>query len=369
MSGVRIAYTTSARIPSRAANAVQSLKMCDAFAGIGHRVTMYCRRGEDLDIQTEFGLCNQFEFRPIAPLPLRGLRTVAFETTMLRRARRRPRPDLYFSRDVYSLCGLASTRVPMILELHRTMEGHRVEQEALDWLRQRSNLRAVVVVSRGMADWYAQRFPGLALTVEPGAADPGAGENGGVRGQRLGRADTLQLGYFGHLYEGRGVEVLAEIAARLRNVDVNIFGGTEADLKRCRETFKLDNLKFFGHVPHAAVASYTEALDVLMAPYQERVVVAGGAETSAVMSPLKIFEYMASNRPMICSDLPVLREILDEEVAVLVPPADVDGWVRAVGLLADPGRRQTLASAARQRFMARHTWSARAKRLVALGLS
>lgn len=364
MSGLRIVYTTSARIPSRAANAVQSLKMCDAFAGLGHDVVMHCRSGDNLDIVKDFGLRHPFRFEPVSPFPMRGLRTLAFETKMARLSRRRPLPDLYFSRDVYSVCSVVTQGVPTLLELHRTMEGHEVEQQALRWLQHQKALRAVVVVSEGMARWYRQRF-GLRIVVEPGAAD----EHRVAQPRSLGRQGALQLGYFGHLYEGRGVEVLAAIAQKLPDVDVHVFGGTESDLKVCREKFKFANLHFHGFIAHAELPSYAAAVDVLLAPYQRRVVVEGGAETSAVMSPLKLFEYMALRRPMICSDLPVLREVLDDSVAMLVSPDDVSSWVAAVEQLRDVDARARLGEAAYDRFLARHTWSGRARRLLALGVT
>jgi glycosyltransferase involved in cell wall biosynthesis len=361
---LRLVYTTSARIPSRAANAVQSLKMCDAFAGLGHDVVMHCRAGDPLDVVNDFSLRHRFHFEPIQPVDIRGLRTAVFEAQMMRLATRRPLPDLYFSRDVYSVCALAPFGVPIVLELHRTMEGHSVEELALRWLMPQPALRAVVVVSEGMARWYAEHFPGLRLVVEPGAAEePVAGV-----ARPLGRPGALKLGYFGHLYEGRGVELLAALATRLPDVDVHVFGGTEADLTRCRLKFQSPNLHFHGFVAHAEISSYTASLDVLLAPYQRRVVVEGGAETSAVMSPLKIFEYMALGRPMICSDLPVLREVLNDDIAALVSPDDIDAWIAAVDRFRDRGLRARIGGAAHDRFVARHTWSGRARRLVTVGV-
>ena len=46
---------------------------------------------------------------------------------------------------------------------------------------------------------------------------------------------------------------------------------------------------------------------ILLAPYQKDTIVPGGAITSDWMSPLKIFEYMSSKRPLISSNLEVLK--------------------------------------------------------------
>jgi glycosyltransferase involved in cell wall biosynthesis len=104
------------------------------------------------------------------------------------------------------------------------------------------------------------------------------------------------------------------------------------------------------------------AFDVLVAPYQKQVFVQGGAETSAVMSPLKLFEYMSTGRAIVCSDLPVLREVMHaDHNALLVRPDDAAAWVSAVERLSDPQLRHRLGSAAREQFLAHHTWRARAQ--------
>lgn len=74
---------------------------------------------------------------------------------------------------------------------------------------------------------------------------------------------------------------------------------------------------------------------------------------------MKLFEYMATGRMIIASDLPVLREVLHDENALLCPPGDVDSWQRALLWSAENGvRRKTLASRARQEVV-KYAWSNR----------
>jgi glycosyltransferase involved in cell wall biosynthesis len=68
---------------------------------------------------------------------------------------------------------------------------------------------------------------------------------------------------------------------------------------------------------------------------------------------------------VLSSDLPVLREVLDDETAVLLAPGDVDAWADALSaLLADPERRRRLGEAGRGHAQ-RYSWRARAERIVA----
>jgi glycosyltransferase involved in cell wall biosynthesis len=105
--------------------------------------------------------------------------------------------------------------------------------------------------------------------------------------------------------------------------------------------------------------------DILIAPYGPRVAHSGTGDISRWMSPLKIFEYMAAARPIVTSDLPVLREVLrNNETALLCQPGDVQAYVAALRrLAADFDLRNKLGSAGRDLLEAKYTWENRAKRV------
>ena len=71
---------------------------------------------------------------------------------------------------------------------------------------------------------------------------------------------------------------------------------------------------------------------------------------------------MACGRAIVSSDLPVIREVLDESNAVLCPPEDPEAWEHALqSLISDPARRERLARRARE-AVERYTWIERARR-------
>jgi glycosyltransferase involved in cell wall biosynthesis len=77
-----------------------------------------------------------------------------------------------------------------------------------------------------------------------------------------------------------------------------------------------------------------------------------------------LFEYLACGRPICSSDLPVLREILSDEIAILLPPEDVNGWVSAVqNLRENPNYWAELANKSR-RIGEQYSWESRAKKIL-----
>jgi glycosyltransferase involved in cell wall biosynthesis len=219
-----------------------------------------------------------------------------------------------------------------------------------------------VVISDALRKHYEDSYPALVDSVRtaPDAADEVPIS---VTSRNPG---NLRVGYVGHLYQGRGIELIAQLAERCSWAEFHVIGGVPKDIDewraRCQDR---RNIVFHGFCPPAEVPARMSRLDVMLAPYQRAVTTYGERhDTSRWMSPLKIFEYMAAGKPMIASDLPVLREVLNESNAMLVDPEDVDAWAGALTALRDPERRQRLGSRAHSDFREAHTWEQRAHRVL-----
>jgi glycosyltransferase involved in cell wall biosynthesis len=76
---------------------------------------------------------------------------------------------------------------------------------------------------------------------------------------------------------------------------------------------------------------------------------------------------MAAGKPILASDIPALREILqDGDTALLLPPGEPEAWADAARvLLRDPAKAAAMGARARAAFLAEHTWDARAARILA----
>jgi glycosyltransferase involved in cell wall biosynthesis len=211
--------------------------------------------------------------------------------------------------------------------------------EALVW----READGYVTITKALADLLNDRFgPRGNLEV---AAD----------GVRLDATRTVSapaappiVGYAGHLYAWKGVDVLLEALTRVPAVHGLIIGGheQEPDLARARDRAQhlglTSRVEFTGQVPPRAVAGLLERAGILVLPNLATAI------STRFTSPLKMFEYMAAGRPIVASDLPAIREVLEHERnALLVPPGD--GAALASGiqrLLDDPALAARLARTA-----------------------
>jgi glycosyltransferase involved in cell wall biosynthesis len=78
---------------------------------------------------------------------------------------------------------------------------------------------------------------------------------------------------------------------------------------------------------------------------------------------MKMFEYLAAGRTIVTSDLPVIREVLNEQNAVFCDPNDVGNWkVEIEKLLADESRSELGKQALQD--VSSYTWLARAEKIM-----
>lgn len=140
-------------------------------------------------------------------------------------------------------------------------------------------------------------------------------------------------------------------------------GGKEEDVKYYEKIAKEleipERVRLSLPCDQPKLALYQKAFDVLVMPFPYT------EHFAKYMSPLKMFEYMASGTPIITSDLPSIREILDEESAILVSPDDPQALAERIEkVLADQTLAQHIAQTAFKNVRG-YTWAERARAILA----
>jgi glycosyltransferase involved in cell wall biosynthesis len=386
LTPVRITYLADIRLPLERANGIQTMETCHALARRGHQVSLIARpdtQSPPRDPYEYYGLPRIDTFT-IEQAPVMGpqfARRIGYMSFAVGRAIGRERPDVLFTRDlgvaalfaqlpgvvrpplVYESHGFApdvSAELPQMIASAKTASPGKLarldKREALVW----REAAGYVTITTGLADLLSEKF--------------GTRDNLGVvpDGVRLavGRQRTAPsregplVGYAGHLYAWKGVDVLLDALARVPGAQGLIVGGhpLEPDLQRVRDRAHqlgiASRVEFTGLVAPAAVPALLERATVLVLPNLPTAI------STRFTSPLKLFEYMAAGRAIVASDLPALREVLTDGVnALLVPAGDAGALARAVErLLGDPALADRLGQAA---FAGANefSWDRRAERL------
>jgi glycosyltransferase involved in cell wall biosynthesis len=336
-----LTYLSTAAIPSTTANSIHVMKMCQAFCQEGYDATLLIpdfQRAPAPDpgeLRHHYGITVPFRLQRFPSLrPLRGW---DFDFKSLRHVRRMRTPLLY-TRSLRQAALSSWAGIPTIFEAHDIPRGILGDRYFKHILSSEKILR-IVSISEALKCVLLQSHGARAslerdILVQPDGVDierfQPLPEPAAARSE-LGISERFTVGYSGHLYPGRGVDLILELAERLPDATFLLVGGTPEALRLWQEKARhRRNVIFKGFIPNGELPRYLAACDVLVMPYQAAVAVSSGGDTSRWMSPMKMFEYLAAGRLIVSSDLPVLREVLNERNSVLCSAQDADAWTRTL---------------------------------------
>ena len=171
--------------------------------------------------------------------------------------------------------------------------------------------------------------------------------------------------YVGGVMKKKGIFVLLDTAAMM-NSDwlfeiVGWFVHDESDkAKKYVEERKIDNVVFRGYAPRNEIINYLAAADALVIPNSSLY-----EETRLFTSPMKLFEYMSSGRPIVASATPTMLEILNEKNAVLVEPDNPEALKNGLfKIFQNKDLAESLAENSKKDVQ-NHTWTKRAAKISA----
>lgn len=155
------------------------------------------------------------------------------------------------------------------------------------------------------------------------------------------RGERIVL-YTGNFQPYQGIPLLLEAAARLDQKDVIflLVGESKSAVARMTQKAKdlniAEKVKFTGQVPPSHIPGYISIADVLVSP-----------RLSGTNTPLKIYSFLKSGKPVVATNLWTHSQVLDENISILVDP-DAEGLAKGIFYaLNDPGAKKRAESANR----------------------
>lgn len=378
---MKIAYVADIRLPTEKAHGLQIMETCSALAAAGNEVELfvssYGSSAED-PIFDHYGIRKSFKISAIPGVGLLRLgqagflirsRVFAVRAGKIFRIRKRidggrPAFDAVYTRDEAVVRHVSRLGYKVFYEMHDVRKGRR----QLIAIRRAAG---VVVITKSLARLCeAAGKDRKKILVAPDGADLdmfNVPESKEECRRRVGLPPDKKLAlYSGHLYSWKGADVLAAAAAYFDKDTVAVFvGGTDADISAFKSRYATDatgaangGISVVGRQPHSSVPYYLKAADALILPNSAKEDI-----SRLFTSPLKLFEYMASGVPIVASDLPSLREIIDERSAFFARPDDPKSLAEAVkAALNDPDEAGLRANAARG-IVEAYSWNERGEKI------
>lgn len=371
---MKIVYISNSIIPSRTANSIHVMKMCQAFADNGHEVVLLApnrykeyENGVD-DVYEYYGVRKNFKIQKFYYKYMKG--KVFFQLFSILKILQKIQPELVYGRYTPGCLISSIFNYKTIFESHSPIwHSGFLDKFSFEIMKKMPSFKKLVVISNALKNMYLENrylINDKIQVAHDGADEVIDFEN---KVELLGDKNSLKVGYVGHLYKGKGIEVIASIADKVsEGIEFHIVGGLEKDIQFWKERINSKNVFFYGFVPQKEVGGYINALDVCLLPNQKVVLPHGAKDNSHNISdftsPLKMFEYMAHKKAIVCSDIQVLREVLNEENSILVDPENAKEWIEAIERLKDNETRDYIACKSYDNFLKYYRWKERAVNVV-----
>ena len=370
---MKLFYIANARIPTEKAHGLTIVKSCEAFARAGAEVTLVIPRRKTQfagDIFETYHVDPIFTVRfvPVFDAIARSSSSFAFWLTSLQFYMQvvwmflwmRKGDVVAYTRDPLPLL-LSWVGVPTVLECHHVFS----KQAMYYWLARCAS--RVITISRALKQKFVDvGFEPDDIAVFPSGVDLSIFSIDTT--QSAARAELhlpthspiiAYTGNFTTMGEDKGISDILRVLRELSDVRFVAAGGSDKDRARyeqqARELEVADRVVLVGYGPQKNLALYQRAADILLMPFPDT------PHYRSNMSPVKMFEYMASERPIIATNLPTIREVLNDTNAVIIPPGDTQALASAVRmLLTNPSQRETLSQQAKKDVTA-YSWTERSR--------
>jgi glycosyltransferase involved in cell wall biosynthesis len=367
---VKITYITQTRFPTEKAHGHQVAQVCAAMANLGHEVTLVAPTVGKFEgsVHEYYGLPEQFRVErlknfdalvsPFVPGPLAFLFTMWSYSRKLEAHFKQHRSDLIYLRAPVLLQSAIDTGTPIILELH-SLPWSKSHQ----FVRLFNKCKKIVCLTNPMRDelvrWGVDpervivEGDGVNLSNFEGLPSQEEAKNSfSLSGNVIGYVGTFVA--LNKIEKGVGliVDAIARLKSEGEKVQGFIVGGPDDLRKKYKNKAQSlgltkDDIIFKGSVPHTDVARAVTACDILVYPAPKSDHPYFRRDTS----PLKLFEYLAADRRIVCADIPPIRDVVSEDSVTFCAPGDAASLAEAIKetLHEDPS-----AKSARRKEIAQH---------------
>lgn len=363
-------YIANVRLPTEKAHGIQIVKTCEALASSGIKVVLLVPNRKNFlkdDIFDFYKLSKNFTIQKVPCIDLMSIPFLKKFTFWLEsftfylsvnKYIAKNKFYAYYTRDFLLAFFLSKKLSNFFYEVH-SLPAKLSKKYTEVWKR----VKGIVVISNGIKnDLVSFGVPERKIIIARDAVDL---DKFKINETQLESRDKLKVDdhekivlYAGHLYEWKGADVVAQAAKYLTEVQIYLVGGTEEDVKKFKNKYSFKNLHIVGHVSHDTIPRWLNAADILVLPNSAKEKI-----SSHYTSPMKLFEYMTAKRPILASDLPSLKEILDTDTAVFFRADSVVSFVAEIKKMLIDCKMPQIADNANKKVQ-EFSWNKRAKQIM-----
>ncbi len=358
-------------MPTEKAHGIQIAKMCEAFMDLDLDLTLVVptRPRGNVSVREFYGLKSDIRITEVLAINWYNfgrvgytLSTISFMLSYSLYLKRCARAgDIVYTVDLDHLAygALPLLGIPFFSEMHggkpNTFIHRALFKHALGIIATNS------ITKEQLQKMF--KLPDRRLLVEPNGVDFSAfaPHDASAARAELGLEKDIKLAlYIGRFFDWKGLGILAEAAPLLEGkVTLGMIGGTREEFKKVTGVDAPGSIVFYGEKPYTQIPMWASAADSLLVLGTKR-----DEQSYRYTSPMKVFEYMAMQRPIVASRTPALQDIVSDTDCFFYEPDNAHSLADAM-LKASTGKADSAKIGQAFAKVQRYSWEARAKRILA----
>ncbi|WP_026517888.1 glycosyltransferase family 4 protein [Butyrivibrio sp. MC2021] len=368
-------YITTSKIPSNQANAIHVMKLSEELSRSCESFTLVLPgdSAKDRDVFGIYGV-DDFNIKYIRKkrLPFlkeghnRLLEHYSYALAAVSFAASK-KADFILTRDPLVAVFATKRRIRTVFDLHGDYKV-RYTGKAYSVIDERlliSPCIRLVSITKSLREYYKNKYniDESKITVLP---DGVTLKNYDFEPKKI--TGEPNIVYMGKFHVGKGLRLLYDIALAMPGQIFDWYGGdNKLACKELGVQALPENVRAHGYVSQDKVPEILEGADILLLPNQKDQHLAS-ENIGNITSPIKMFEYMASGRTMISSDIEVLREVLDESLCYFADADDALTWKKAIEHIKENTDEAYRKAVSAREEVQKYTWGKRAEGILKLGL-
>jgi glycosyltransferase involved in cell wall biosynthesis len=323
--GYFINYICEVNFPNTSAYGLHVLKMCDALSSKKFKVNLFIPSLsiDQYSLKKNYNLKNQINFFPVYKnqIKMNLFTRIVFSFRILN-SKYFDKSSLVITRSALFAILASFLNAKIILELHHDLSG--ITKFLYYFLKKRKMLENLryIFIHRNLIKVFKPHIDKCICLDD--AVDP----DDFVFNNNLRKFNNTCV-YIGSFHPGKGIEFIYEIAKKMKNINFHLYG----DKQFLNLNHKItSNIKIFDYIEYKKIPKTLSRYDVALMPYSNKVYGRlKNINLAKSMSPLKMFDYLASSIIIVASDLKIYGHILKHKYnSILVSNSNIENWINCI---------------------------------------
>ena len=331
---MRIAYLFNSSTPSSNPSSIQVVNTCGAIAELSHNVKLIVpNTGFRVPLSKFYGIKKApklVRIKYFNKFPL-GIYYYLFSIFSIVYAVF-DKTELFITRNILNLILLNILRKKVIIEIHHDLQNEgRLIKFICKYINvfNKKNIIKIVAITKPVKKYLIKNFKINPKKIEVISSASSIQ----YKFSKMKKKKFYNIGYFGSLDSSKGSTFIIELAKKDKFNKYLIYGGNKNEVFRLKIKGIPSNLQINHSIQYSKLKKIISKMDILLIPSNTKKIrsLGGIGNIAKFTSPLKLFDYLASGKLIIASNVKVFKEILeDKKNCIIVSDLDAKKWIKVI---------------------------------------